>query len=598
MQKFRRVRNSQGQSLVIMIFIMAFLILGVVGMFAFEVSRANLAREELRAACQAAALAGAASLAGSDISDTSNAHEEAVKAAMVVFKKNRVIGFGLNGATETKAVGDLQTTSATGESKVYFEFLDPNNNNKVVNVGDATGKLLRVSAGFGLQPSFGQYLGISNLPILGIATAGVPMLDIVLCFDVSGSIDDQTPVTFVKRMWDGSNGKISYVKTSTTSGATAGAVAEGKLYDIVGPPATGTGLNGTFPQDLSASSTGGVRWPVYFSENSGAGSNAAVGLRGKSNAGSPPGNYPGQGAGTGTSRTFTDLVVNIDGKNQFAGITSDGFEFPDLATLVEASRGNLEDEDTFNNSKANTSVTVVPKPGYQQKYFDLAQVNTQPIYSAQQAADLFFRILNHDTDAHFGLVAFSDPGGTSPTDAPSDWKVDNNYQSAGKGNYPRPQIVLDPTIHSTNFTTIVDVLPKTRAFGSTNIGDAMNKALSQLKNHSRIGSRKAIVVFTDGQPTAGGPLDSDPWKNARKAAKAAKAEGIPVYTIGLAQNAEIIPGEKAILNDWNSNEDSGGIAGIAGNGGRFFLVTNQQNLRYTFENLARQLVLLVRGESS
>ena len=597
MHKFRTKRNSQGQSLVIVIFIMAFLILGVVGMFAFEVSRANLAREELRSACQAAALAGAASLAGSDISDTSNAHEEAIKAALVVLKKNRVIGYSLNGATSTNAVGDLQNTSATGECKAYFEFLDPNTNNRVVNVGDATGKLLRVSAGFGLQPSFGQYLGISNLPILGIATAGVPMLDIVLCFDVSGSIDDQTPVTFVKRMWNGSDGKIDHVKTSASSASVAGTVAEGKLYDIVGPPATGTGLNGNYPQDLSASSSGGVRWPVYFSENSGAGANAAVGLRGASNAGSPPGNYPGLGAGTGSSRTFTDLVVNIDGKNQFGGITSDGFEFPDLATVVEASRGNLEDNDVFVNSKANTAVSVTPRPGYQQKYLDLVAVNSQPIYAAQQAADLFYKILNHDTDAHFGLVAFSDPGGTSPTDAPSDWRVDNNYQTAGKGNYPRPQIVLDPTINSTNYTTITAALPTTRAFGSTNIGDAIDKALAQLKDHSRIGARKAIVVFTDGQPTAGNPLDSDPWKNARKAAVKAKNEGIPVYTIGLAQNAEIIPGEKAILNDWDSNQDSGGIAAIAGNGGRFFLVTNQQNLRFTFENLARQLVLLVRGET-
>lgn len=566
-------------------------------MFAFEVSRANLAREELRSACQAAALAGAASLAGSDISDTSNAHEEAIKAAMVVFRKNRVIGWNLTSATETTAKDDLGATSGTGESKVYFEFLDPNTNNQVVNVGDAHGKLLRVSAGFGLQPSFGQYLGISNLPILGVATAGVPMLDIVLCFDVSGSIDDQTPVTFVKRMWNSSNGKIDYVKTSTASGSKAGAVAEGKIYDIVGPPATGTGLNGNFPQDLSASSTYGIRWPIYFSENSGAGSNAAVGLRGPSNAGSPPGNYPGLGAGTGTSRTYTDLVVNIDGNNQFGGISSDGFDFPDLATLVEASRGNLEDTDVFNNSKANTSVSVAPKPGYQQKYFDLVAVNTQPIYSAQQAADLFYRILNHDTDAHFGLVAFSDPAGTSPTDAPSSWKIDNYYPSAGTASYPRPQIVLNPTIHSTNFTTITAALPTTRAYGSTNIGDAINKALAQLKDHSRIGARKAIVVFTDGQPTAGNPLDSDPWKNARMAAKKAKDEGIPVYTIGLAQNPEIITGEKAILNDWDSNPDNGGIAAIAGNGGRFFLVTNQQNLRYTFENLARQLVLLVRGET-
>ena len=594
--KLKRSRSMHGQSLIIMVFVMAFLILGVIGMFSFEVSRANLAREQLRSACQAAALAGAASLAGSDSSDTTQAHADAVSAALMVFKKNKVIGFGLSGAQQTGNVDDLQTTSATGESKVFFEFLDPHSNNQVVNIGDATGKLLRVSAGFGLEPSFSKYLGISNVPIIGKATAGVPVLDIVLCFDVSGSIDDQTPVTFVKRAWDGSSGKISYTVADTASGATAGSKAEGKLYDIVGPPATGTGLNGNFPQTLSAASSNN-RWPLYFSENSGLGSNSAPGLRGSSNAGSPPGNYPGLGAGLGGSRTFTDLVVNIDGKDQFAGISSGGFDFPDLATLVEASRGNLEDDTVFVNSKANTAVTVTPRAGYQQKYQELVATNTQPIYAAQQAADLFYKILNHDTDAHFGLVAFSHPGGTSPTDAPGDWRVDSTYRSAGSANYPRPQIILDPGTNATNFSTIVAALPTTRAFGSTNIGDAIDKAMTQLKTRGRIGSRKAIVVFTDGQPTAGTPLDADPWKNARMAAKAAKNEGIPVYTIGLAQNPEIIAGEKAILNDWNSNEDSGGIAAIAGNGGRFFLVTNQQNLRFTFENLARQLVLLVRGES-
>lgn len=596
LQKF--VRAQRGQSLIIIIFVMAFLILGVVGMFSFEISRANLAREQLRSACQAAALAGAASLAGSDNSDTAQAHTDAINAALMVFQKNQVIGYSLNGASKTNSDADLNTTSETGKSVAYFEFLDPNSNNAVVPVGDPTGKLLRVSAGFGLQPSFGQYLGISNVPITAIATAGVPMLDIVLCFDVSGSIDDQTPVTFVKRQWDGSAGKTIYPVASTSSGSNVGSVAQGKLYDIVGPPATGTGLNGNYPQTLSAAAQSGIRWDMHFSENSGYGSKSAPGLRGASNSGSPPGNYPGLGAGLGGPTTFTDLVVNIDGKDTFGGISVDGYDFPDLGTLVEASRGNLENQDVFENSKANSALTVTPKPGYQQKYLDLVQKNTQPIYAAQQAAELFYTILNHDTDAHFGLVAFSGLGGNSASDTQTDWRIDSHYQTAGNAAYPRPQIMLDPAANATNYSTILAALPTTRAFGSTNIGDAIDKALTQLSTKSRIGARKAIVVFTDGQPTAGSPLDADPWRNARLAAKKAKDAGIPIYSIGLAQVPEIIPGEKAILNDWNSNQDSGGISGIAGNGGRFFLVTNQQNLRFTFENLARQLVLLVRGETA
>ncbi|HEY9869269.1 MAG TPA: hypothetical protein V6D08_08895, partial [Candidatus Obscuribacterales bacterium] len=90
------------------------------------------------------------------------------------------------------------------------------------------------------------------------------------------------------------------------------------------------------------------------------------------------------------------------------------------------------------------------------------------------------------------------------------------------------------------------------------------------------------------------PLDSDPWRNARKAAVECKKAGIPLYTIGLAQNPEIVPDEVAILNDTNADPSSGGMAAIAGNGGKFFLVTDANDLRRTFEHIARQLVQLVR----
>lgn len=577
-----------------MIFVMAFLILGVVGMFTFEVSRANLAREQLRAACQAAALAGAATLASSDISNTTQAHQDAVAAALVVLRKNLVIGNQLTNASQSNTYDPLLTNQVPGNCLAFFEFLNPHANNAVVPVGDPSGKVLKVTASFGLQPSFGAYLGINTLPIVGIASAGVPQLDVVLCFDVSGSIDDQTPVSFVRRTWDGSTGKNSYTVIPARSGSAAGALAQGNIYDIVGPPATGTGLNANYPQNLS-SSRSNATWPLYFSEDSGAGAGkSAVGLRGKSNAGSPPGNYPGEGAGTGGQYTFTDLVVNIDGKSQFQGISSNGYSFPDIGTVVEAARGNLENDTVFQDSKANTALSVTPSAGYQQEYFNLAVKNTHPIVDAQDAAQLFYTIMNHDTDGHFGLVCFNGSGGSKSSSTTKAYNVDSNYSTAGSGSFPLPNIAVVNTAGVSNYSSVSSVLPTLRAEGNTNIGDAVNKAVTQLQTNGRIGSKKAIVVFTDGQPTAGGPLDSDPWKNARKAAEAAKAAGIPIYSIGLAQNSAIITGEKAILNDWDNNPNTGGISAIAGNGGRFFLVTNQQNLRLTFENLARQLVLLVR----
>ncbi len=84
--------------------------------------------------------------------------------------------------------------------------------------------------------------------------------------------------------------------------------------------------------------------------------------------------------------------------------------------------------------------------------------------------------------------------------------------------------------------------------------------------------------------------------NARQAAVKAHEAGIPVFTLGLAQNSEIIPFETEILNDTNDDHSSGGIAAISGNGARFYLVTDSSKLRATFENIARQLVQLIDTE--
>jgi hypothetical protein len=78
------------------------------------------------------------------------------------------------------------------------------------------------------------------------------------------------------------------------------------------------------------------------------------------------------------------------------------------------------------------------------------------------------------------------------------------------------------------------------------------------------------------------------------AAVEAKNAGIAIYTIGLAQNAALIPAETAILNDTNSNPTTGGIAAIAGHGGTFNLVTNSSQLQAQFEKIARQLVVLIQ----
>ncbi len=154
-----------------------------------------------------------------------------------------------------------------------------------------------------------------------------------------------------------------------------------------------------------------------------------------------------------------------------------------------------------------------------------------------------------------------------------------------------------PTAGNTQFDKVNDALNSCVAMGSTNIGAAVHAATQDLKTNARLGSVKAILLFTDGEPTVpSGPLSADPKANARMAAVEARDAGIAVYTVGLAQNPVIIPDQKDILNDTNSDPTTGGMAGIAGHGGTFTLVTESSELRTSFAKIARHLVKLISNK--
>jgi len=559
---------------------LALLILLVFGLFSFEVSRIDSARNQLRSATEAAALAGSAALASSDSSNTTSAQQQAMNTALQMFQQNSVVGVPLSNAEFSTSPTQIP---AVNSALLNIEFLDPNNNNAVVPLGSPNGKIMQITGLFGLEPAFGTFLNIGTNNLQATAFGGVPELDVVVCFDISGSIDDQTNVTFVNRQWNGS--KVVYPVTNTYPGAPAGVLAQGTIWNILIPPDTGTRVNGVYPENLSDAGIG-VSYPLSFNEA----------LRGSPDSGSPPGNCPPKAAVIGSEQAFTDMVVNVDGNTIFGGVTTpDGYSFPNIATVVEAARGNLENASVFAQSKASTGVpsSVQPMSGYQSKYFTLAAANLHPLSDAQNAAQTFFTVLNNDTNAHFGLITFSDNAGTAANGTYTDYKIDASDGSAGTLQVPIPSISLNSTPTVNNYTAVQTAIPTLVATTSTNIGDAVQQAVKQLQTNSRAGSKKAIVLFTDGEPTTGGPLNSDPWANSRDAAVLAKNAGIPIYTIGLAQNQAIIPSETSILNDTDSNSGSGGMAAIAGNGGQFFLVTNASQLRYTFEHIARCLVQLV-----
>ncbi|MBK7838270.1 MAG: VWA domain-containing protein [Candidatus Obscuribacter sp.] len=581
-------RNNKGQSLISLMMIIALVVMPLLAVLSFECARLILAKQELQSASDAAVLTAAATLASADDLNSLQAHKDAIEAALKIFKANTVLGRSL---ANTKVVASPAAFNcAVGESNVYFEFVNPITL-QVEPLTSPNAKVVRVYSCTGSELAFGNFVGIASMAVNALATSAVPKLDMVVCFDVSGSMDDQTPVTLVKRKWDPTlgAGKIVYSPVNSINGP-----MHGKIFDILKPAATGSSLNAAAPQILTEAYWNAKCYSSeYLAKHYG-----VPGLRSGGvypEAGRPPGNYPPGLAPTFDGfNVFTDSVVNIDGQAAFGGFTYNGFDFPDVGTMVEASRGNLESDSLYRASKANTSLHVTPRAGYQKAYLEASAHQIKPMQEAKSALTSMVKILNTDVDAHFGFVAFDSIVGANDNSTESFYDIDDYALYGAKRGFAIPHVVIDSGAAQNKYNDVVSAIDKCVPMGATNIGAAVHAAVTDLKSRSRTGSTRAIVLFTDGEPTVpSGPLSSDPKANARMAAKEARDAGIALYTIGLAQNAAIIPDQTDILNDQNTDPTTGGMAAIAGHGGTFNLVTDSSQLRQTFAKIARRLVRLV-----
>jgi hypothetical protein len=576
--------------IVVMTFILGFLVIGAFGIFSFEITTNNSARDELRSACEAAALAGAAALCSSNSTDPTTAHNNAEAAAQQTFVSNSVLGVLLSNtrlldSQNSTAAAALASNPPLNGAIFYVEFLKADGT--VAAWSDGAGQVTHVCAVFGEQPPFGQYMNLLQTNVTAQAEAGVPPMDIVMCFDVSDSIDDQSKVSCVKRWWNGSAIQYDIAKTNT------GAAANGTIYQIFQPSPVGSGINLEHPQELSAGGGGMSFDPTLRAGPSG------------TESGAPPGNYPGTSTSSNPS-DYTDMVANLDGKTAFSppytyvDPSGTSWSFPSLGAVVEAQRGNLENPTVFANSMANTSMPAgfSPRAGYQAAYFNAAHNLAMPIGAARVAAAQFFQIMSNSSNANFGVVCFGSGISTSPTKTSGTTNaIAWNYAAGGKVTPPFPGV----TLGTNNLNTIENtVIPNTVAYGGTDIGDAAIEAVNELVTSGRPGTIKAVVFFTDGQPNQG-----PSWLSA---AQKANKNGIAIYTVGMAQNSGIIPGECNNLNDAagkaisytdpitgtpsSYTPSTPGMAAVAGNGGKFFLVTNTNDLAFVFENIARQLVHL------
>ncbi len=613
-------RSTRGVATMALVLVLAFFVILPLSLLGFELARYRLMHAQLQAVCDASTLAGTAALASSPPGYTyEQLHNLAMDVAVETFKLNYVLTTPFN---ETNLGINKNTAMALGPpplnaANVNITLLDQNGKNVSTDSKDAV--IMRVQAIYSDKPIFSSsLLDIGTLlTTTAVSDGGLPQLDLFLCFDVSGSMDDQTKVALVNRFWNPSKGTVDYRTVSSGK----------SIFDTFGPDNTGSPVNAIPPQNLSYGSyPGSNKKPFVFSEGPYPASNPAADLRGNQftyTAGSiqllpnatkyppgslvpeqgwPPGNFnpiiPGDAQGNGVNANaypnlFTDLVVQVPSVGPY--------DFSKIETCVEASRGNMESDTICLQSQGGSKINPTLPPrlnGYYKAYWSQVDKTIDPLAAARLAANNFFFTMNISSSAHFGLNAFSNAAGTSKT---SNWSItdkncDANWIHSGSSNFRIPLIALDK--NKSNYDEVTNSINgdtnsiPLRPTGSTAIAESLHAAILEMTDKAkyRPQAKRAIILFTDGVPSAPG-TPSAAEAAAYAEADLAKKYSIPIYTIGLSQNAAIKPLQDKILGDGKANSGKG-IAYRSGNNAIYVSVTKSADLNSAFQAIARSLVVL------
>ncbi|HEY9757222.1 MAG TPA: VWA domain-containing protein [Oculatellaceae cyanobacterium] len=538
----RKLRSQRGLAITtIMSFIAAFII-GPVSVLVYEMVKYNIAQQELKHCVDAAALAAACAVTGSSNGSITVTDQMAMQQAICMFQQNSILGVNLTGATYTydpqPGGTAAPSTIAANASALYFQFLNPVGMVQV-GMGGTNGKIVRITGLFGFVPDFAAFIGLpkTSFPVVAQSDGGLPQLDVVLCFDLSASMDDFTNVCLVNRYASSkstTNTSSSY-STLAYNGYTI--IAQNNLYTAISATnSTGTAVNAAWPMQLDEG--GGVDGTVQWNSSG----------HGVHTAHLPP--YA-QGSSSLTSSTYTDMVVPLDGSTNCAnavtitgnyGTSSYTYSFPagsqGVAVLVEAARGNLESATAASAAGLQVvggkALGVTLQPGWFAAYYTavmgvVTPQNTtlpgnsvftmtsmtpnnmplrHPIGDGIAAAESFFQVLNNDADVHFGIVCFSTSIGTTynstqsneyamytnnsltspypgePIAAPLPYVALQSTAGPAYSNYssttPAASTSVNGSLYTSSGTVSGQTLPPGTcvAEGGTNISAALNGALA------------------------------------------------------------------------------------------------------------------------
>ncbi|HEY9677001.1 MAG TPA: vWA domain-containing protein [Drouetiella sp.] len=662
--KSRNLRSKKGMSMIVLVTFIAFFVVLPLCLVGFEMGRYYLLLTQVENVAGACALSGTGaiatvatgtgSLSGSALQGLYNG---CANEAIYCLRLNNILGNDMINNVETvdpnrdPSLGPLSAPS-DGKANIALSFINQDGSwHSDLKTSGAV--KMKVTISYSTHPIFSTPGIILSLMPIETATAssvgGLPQLDVFLCFDVSGSMDDQTPVALVNRYWDISKNCVAYdFLANSGPGQTPDTI-----YNQCNSSAkveAGTTVNAVPPQNLSFTDN-----RTFFNQQMrcntlGVGSPPEAGQTpGGTLAGIPPAiTYPTSPPGTVTAGTaavpnqtwfepygtsypsWTDMVVikNTSGTGA-SPLTYAGTWKSDAVVELEWARGNLVDKPTLTLSQggaaslaANTTYgpTLTSLAGTSPynspaKYWEFAAENATPSFQALQAAQSFVTTMNLSTDARFGLSTFATDA-SSPTintypqvaGSPTQTLISeqNNtippYVYGGVpngGTYPLPFVSLsagspgsfnaafkalappDATLNPYNplSSTNTQLVPLV----STQIYNALDTAIKDMNSNGRPTAKHAIVLFTDGIPSTSLSAQNNTSDIINLAATTAKTSKIPIYTIGLAQNAALVTDENNLL---------GPVASSAYTGGQYFATTSAKDLNAAFQSIARSLVLL------
>ncbi|HEY9730558.1 MAG TPA: vWA domain-containing protein [Drouetiella sp.] len=653
--RLKNIRSRKGASMIVLVTCIAFFIVLPLSLIGFEMGRYFLLVTQVENVAGACALSGTGAIATIPSTASSgptlqNLYNGCAQEAVYCLQLNSILGTPMvnalgpppgNISNNTLAPYTAPPTPPVGQGAIAMSFLNQDGSwHQDLTTSGAV--KMSVTISFTTKPVFSVPGMLMNLMPTETATAsstgGLPQLDVFLCFDLSGSMDDQTGVAYVNRYWDVQHNCVNYGFSANQNGGTPNTI----YNQTPGVGITGTQLNAIPPQNLAKCSN---QNNIFFNEQvrCGAATEAGQLPGGVTMVGTTPTpgpiTYPGYGTQNpytvGTTpnvnwynpggASFTDMVVIPSaGAAGAAYVVPAGWQTTAVVEC-EQSRGNLASAALLNASQGGA--TYLNNNPYKaalnaaigqtaQQYWAYAAQKASPSFDALTAGQNFVSTMNLSTDARFGLSTFADSA-SSPslnTIAGPNYLISGAFasyaaytpggQPAG-GTYPLPWVSLSagspgsfnqafaalapPTSSYNPSTTTTQAVPT----GATNIWDALNNAINDVTSNGRSTARKAIVLFTDGIPTPPpGPSGTIPAGNTNSGlfslAGTCNTPNIPIYTIGLAQGADpaLVSAEGTLLQ---------GISNAGGAGGTYFPTTSSSQLNSAFQSIARSLVLLRAG---